>query len=145
MRTWSKCKRGALRKRGLLSIGLSLVALGLVSLAGCQVQEVHQPAANIRPGSLFREDLFTKGRFPGLGMSNQHLLPEKSPTSRHLLSARSQTLTISFGGCTFSCDYAGAPLVRTGSCPTQAGPLYLSSMGITSVQPEIFQNMTQMT
>jgi hypothetical protein len=39
MRTWSKCERGALRKRGLLSMCLSVVALGLVSVAGCQVQE----------------------------------------------------------------------------------------------------------
>jgi hypothetical protein len=52
--------------------------------------------------------------------------------------------TVAFGGCTFSGDYAGAPLVRTGSCPTQGGYLYLGSKGITSVPPDAFQNMTQM-
>jgi len=53
--------------------------------------------------------------------------------------------TKSFGNCTFSGDYAGASLVRTGSCPTQAGELDLSSKGITLVPPNAFQNMTQMT
>ncbi len=101
-----------------------------------------QPAANIRPRSLFREDLFTKGRFPDLEMSHRHLsLPENSQTSRHLLSAQSETWTKSFGGCTFSGVYAGAPLVRTGSCPTEAGVLDLSSKGISSVPPDAFQNM----
>jgi hypothetical protein len=52
---------------------------------------------------------------------------------------------VAFGGCTFSGNYAGAPLVRTGSCPTQAGYLNLSSKGITSVQPDVFQGMPQMT
>jgi hypothetical protein len=52
---------------------------------------------------------------------------------------------VAFGGCTFSGDYAGAPLVRTGSCPTQAGDLMLLAKGITSVPPDAFQNMTQMT
>jgi hypothetical protein len=78
-------------------------------------------------------------------MSHQHLLPEKSQASRHLLSAESQTWTVAFGGCTFSGDYAGAPLVRTGSCPTEGGDLDLSSKGITSVPPDAFQNMTNMT
>jgi hypothetical protein len=50
-----------------------------------------------------------------------------------------------FGGCSFSGDYAGAPLVRTGSCPTQAGVLDLSRKGITSVPPDAFQGMPQMT
>ena len=111
--------------------------------------QVFQPAANIRSRSLFREDLLTKGRFPGLEMSHQQLLPEKAQTSRHLLqillSAESKTWTMAFGNCTFSGDYAGAPLVRTGSCPTQGGSLDLSSKGITSVPPDAFQNMTQMT
>ena len=53
--------------------------------------------------------------------------------------------TVAFGGCTFSGDYAGAQLVRTGSCPTQGGELDLSSKGITLVPPGAFQNMTQMT
>ena len=53
--------------------------------------------------------------------------------------------TVAFGGCNFSGDYAGATLVRTGSCPTQGGDLDLSSKGISSVPPDAFQNMTQMT
>jgi hypothetical protein len=79
-------------------------------------------------------------------MSHRHLLPEKSQTSRHLLSAQSQNAwTVAFGGCTFSGNYAGAPLVRTGSCPTEDGALDLSRKVITSVQPDAFQNMTKMT
>jgi hypothetical protein len=52
---------------------------------------------------------------------------------------------VAFGGCTFSGNYTGAPLVRTGSCPTEGGYLDLSSKGITSVPPDAFQDMTQMT
>ncbi len=104
-----------------------------------------QPAANIRSRSLFREDLLTKGRFPNPDVSHQHYLPEKAQASRHLLSAESQAWTVAFGGCTFSGNKAGAPLVRTGSCPTEGGYLDLSSKGITSVPPDAFQDMTQMT
>ncbi len=53
--------------------------------------------------------------------------------------------TVAFGNCTFSGDYAGAPLVRTGSCPTRGGLLNLKSKGITAVQPDAFQDMPQMT
>ena len=53
--------------------------------------------------------------------------------------------TVAFGGCTFSGDYAGAPLVRTGSCPTQGGTLDLQGKFVTSVPPDAFQNMPQMT
>jgi hypothetical protein len=52
---------------------------------------------------------------------------------------------VAFGGCTFSGDYGGAPLVRTGSCPTQGGYLDLQRKGITSVQPDAFEGMSQMT
>jgi hypothetical protein len=52
--------------------------------------------------------------------------------------------TVASGNCSFSGDYAGAPLVRTGSCPTQAGMLDLRFTGITSVQPDAFQGMPQM-
>jgi hypothetical protein len=37
--------------------------------------------------------------------------------------------SVQFGGCVFSGDFDGAPIVRTGSCPTQAGSLD-SSMGL---------------
>jgi hypothetical protein len=52
---------------------------------------------------------------------------------------------VAFGGCSFSGDYAGAPLVRTGSCPTQIGTLDLDNRGITSVPSDAFQGMSQMT
>jgi hypothetical protein len=52
---------------------------------------------------------------------------------------------VAFGGCTFSGDDVGAPLVRTGSCPTQGGSLDLQGKFITSVPPDAFQNMPQMT
>ena len=52
--------------------------------------------------------------------------------------------TLAFGGCTFSGDYAGAPLVRSGSCPTQAGTLELFSMSIKSVPPQAFAGMAKM-
>jgi hypothetical protein len=51
---------------------------------------------------------------------------------------------VAFGGCTFSGNYAGAPLVRTGSCPTEGGYLILYGKGITSVQPDAFQGMSKM-
>jgi hypothetical protein len=105
-----------------------------------------QPAANMRGRSLFREDLSVRRRFPDLEMSHKPLLPAESQAPRrHLLSTQSQPWTVAFGGCSFSGDYAGAPLVRTGSCPTEAGALYLGGKGITSVQPDAFQDMPQMT
>ena len=104
-----------------------------------------QPAANIRARSLFREDLSIRGRFPDLQMSHQGRLPESQAPRQHLLSVQSGPWTVAFGGCTFSGDYAGAPLVRTGSCPTQVGWLDLSGKGITSVPPDAFQGLPQMT
>ena len=52
--------------------------------------------------------------------------------------------TVAFGGCTFSGDYAGAPLVRTGSCSAQGGNLDLQGKGIASVQPDVFKGMPKM-
>jgi hypothetical protein len=52
--------------------------------------------------------------------------------------------TLAYGGCSFSGDYAGAPLVRSGSCPTQGGTLELSSKGITSVPAGAFAGMAKM-
>ncbi len=142
------------RKRALSMIFmcLSLVALGLVSLAGCQVQDhinVKATAETIQvpslPELLSRPSAAVRGRFPHLEMSQQPLLDDLLPaktSKRHLLSP---TWTVAFGNCTFSGDYAGAPLVRTGSCPTQGGLLNLAGKGITSVPPDAFQNMTQMT
>jgi hypothetical protein len=52
--------------------------------------------------------------------------------------------TVGFGGCTFSGDSNGAPLVRSGSCPTYAGQLDLSGKGITSVPADAFAGMAKM-
>ena len=45
-----------------------------------------------------------------------------------------------FGGCTFSGDYNGAALERSGSCPTQSH-LNLANRGITSVKNYSFAGM----
>ena len=108
-----------------------------------------QPAANIRSRSLFREDLLTQGRFPDLfredlSIRRKFLLPETEAPRQHLLSVQSQPWTVAFGGCTFSGDFAGAPLVNTGECPVQSGYLDLNSKGITSISVGVFANMGQL-
>ncbi len=52
---------------------------------------------------------------------------------------------LAFGGCTFSGNYAGAPLVRSGSCETTDGALWLDGKGITSVPVNAFAGMAKMT
>jgi hypothetical protein len=59
-------------------------------------------------------------------------------------SASALPWTVGFGECTFSGDYDGAPLVRSGSCPTQGGWLYLSSRGINALPPDAFAGMANM-
>ncbi len=59
-------------------------------------------------------------------------------------SASALPWTVGFGNCTFSGDYDGAPLVRSGSCPTQGGRLDLTYRGITSVPAEAFAGMAKM-
>ena len=49
--------------------------------------------------------------------------------------------SVEFGGCAFSGDYDGAPLVRSGSCPTKDGALDLFGKGITSVKNASFAGM----
>ena len=49
--------------------------------------------------------------------------------------------SVTYGGCVFSGDLDGAPLVRAGSCPTQTGVLYLNDKGITSVKNDSFVGM----
>jgi hypothetical protein len=72
--------------------------------------------------------------------------PPTPSTSKFLRPRRSANpWTHKFGGCIFSGDYDGAPLVRTGSCPAQDGVLDLSSRGITSVQANAFEGMSQIT
>ena len=59
--------------------------------------------------------------------------------------------TVQFGLCTFSGDDTGAPLVRTGSCDSEAGSLDLASVPglgerrITSLPADAFRDMSNMT
>ena len=46
-----------------------------------------------------------------------------------------------FGECTLTGDSDGAPVARTGLCPTTAGTLDLSSRSITSLQNKPFDGM----
>ena len=55
-----------------------------------------------------------------------------------LSSALAAPWSVSFGGCTFSGDTSGAPLERSGSCPTQIGVLYLCNRGITLLKSDSF-------
>ncbi len=59
-------------------------------------------------------------------------------------TASASPWTVRFGGCTFSGDSAGAPLVRSGSCPNEGGMLILSAKGITSVPEQAFAGMAKM-
>ncbi len=49
--------------------------------------------------------------------------------------------SVTFGSCVFSGDLDGAPLVRSGSCPTQDGVLDLRERNITSVKNDSFAGM----
>ena len=49
--------------------------------------------------------------------------------------------TVQCGGCTFSGNYAGAPLARTGSCATDCIELDLSYRAITSMPGDPFADM----
>jgi hypothetical protein len=51
---------------------------------------------------------------------------------------------LDFGGCTFSGNYGGAPLVRTGTCPTKDGYLNLEDRGITSVPANAFEGLSKL-
>ena len=49
--------------------------------------------------------------------------------------------TVQFGQwCTFSGDYDGAPVARSGTCPAATGMLELSGKGITAVPAETFDD-----
>jgi hypothetical protein len=50
---------------------------------------------------------------------------------------------VTFGGCVFTGDTDGSPLVRQGSCPDQAGLLDLSHRNITDVPGTAFRCMTK--
>jgi hypothetical protein len=49
--------------------------------------------------------------------------------------------SVTCGGCTFSGNYAGAPLARAGSCATDCTDLDLSSRAITSMPGDPFADM----
>ena len=49
--------------------------------------------------------------------------------------------SVTCGGCVFSGHYDGAPLVRTGSCATDCGILYLDDKDITSCADDAFSDM----
>ena len=59
-------------------------------------------------------------------------------------AASALSWTLAFGGCTFSGNDVGAPLVRSGSCPTQGGTLSLRDSGINSVPANAFVGMAKM-
>ena len=59
-------------------------------------------------------------------------------------SASALPWTVGFGECTFSGDYDGAPLVRSGTCPTQGFLLDLSNRGITALPFDAFAGMSNM-
>jgi hypothetical protein len=46
-----------------------------------------------------------------------------------------------FGGCVFSGDFDGAPLVRTGSGATEGGLLDLADRRITALKSDSFADM----
>ena len=49
--------------------------------------------------------------------------------------------SVTCGGCTFSVNYAGAPLARTGSCATDCTVLDLRYKAITSCADDAFSDM----
>ena len=53
--------------------------------------------------------------------------------------------SVTCGGCTFSGNYAGAPLARTGSCATDCTELDLWNRGITSCADDAFSDMGALT
>ena len=57
------------------------------------------------------------------------------------LSGNEMPWSESCGGCTFSGNYAGAPLARTGSCATDCTDLNLSFRAITSMPGDSFADM----
>jgi len=54
---------------------------------------------------------------------------------------RARLWSVQFGGCVFSGDFDGVPLVRTGSCATEGGSLDLMGRGITALKSDSFADM----
>ena len=74
-------------------------------------------------------------------MNRKHLSKLLLVLALCLGSALAAPWSRTFGGCTFSGDTSGAPLERSGSCPTQSGYLDLNNKGITSVKNDSFAGM----
>jgi hypothetical protein len=58
--------------------------------------------------------------------------------------ASARPWNVTFGGCVFTGDTDGSPLVRQGSCPDEAGRLDLSHKNITVVPGTAFRDMTKL-
>jgi hypothetical protein len=67
--------------------------------------------------------------------------PVPSVRADHSRSGQSGPWSVTCGGCTFSGNYAGAPLARTGSCATDCTVLDLRNKAITSCADDAFSDM----
>ena len=67
--------------------------------------------------------------------------PVPSVRADHSRTGHSGPWSVTCGGCTFSGNYAGAPLARTGSCATDCTDLDLSYRAITSMPGDPFADM----
>ena len=67
--------------------------------------------------------------------------PVPSVRADHSRDGHSGPWSVTCGGCTFSGNYAGAPLARTGSCATDCTSLDLSYRAITSIPGDPFADM----
>ena len=67
--------------------------------------------------------------------------PVPSVRADHSRTGHSGPWSVTCGGCTFSGNYAGAPLARTGSCATDCTSLDLSNRAITSMPGDPFADM----
>ena len=71
--------------------------------------------------------------------------PVPSVRADHSRTGHSGPWSVTCGGCTFSGNYAGAPLARTGSCATDCTQLWLEYKGITSCADDAFSDMGALT
>ena len=67
--------------------------------------------------------------------------PVPSVRADHSRDGHSGPWSVTCGGCTFSGNYAGAPLARTGSCATDCIELDLGYRAITSMPGDPFADM----
>ena len=67
--------------------------------------------------------------------------PVPSVRADHSTTGHSGPWSVTCGGCTFSGNYAGAPLARTGSCATDCTSLDLRYRAITSMPGDPFADM----